>query len=191
MCGPGSEVPAYLATSSASSSSTSDEIKECASLASPLNTHIENSTRARGIALYCTLVCVGHDGYAKIILKNIEWARSLVTWLEDSEDWDVLTPPRKRDKEEEGEEFQVMNIVLFAPSEDRIARSKSTAQEFTSNMITDINDTKEMYVSPTVWKGRPAVRLAVSNWMTDEDDLERVKSVLRVIVVREQKRPKV
>ena len=46
-------------------------------------------------------------------------------------------------------------------------------------LVQKINAGNKMYVSGTVWEGKPASRIAVSNWQVDPSrDLEIVKSVL-------------
>ena len=33
----------------------------------------------------------------------------------------------------------------------------------------------------TVWDGRPAIRISVSNWQTSEDDVERTLNAFRAL----------
>jgi glutamate/tyrosine decarboxylase-like PLP-dependent enzyme len=144
-------------------------LQKSASLPSPLNTHIENSTRFRGLPLFCTLFCLGKDGYTSVVRNNIEWARQLVAWLRiEGAGWEVLTPP---------DGFDVMNIVLFAPS-GNCPNARLLEKDGVMEARQQINSTKEIYVSPTRWRGRPALRLAISNWMTGPEDLEKTKAVL-------------
>jgi glutamate/tyrosine decarboxylase-like PLP-dependent enzyme len=143
-------------------------LQKSASLPSPLNTHIENSTRFRALPLFCALVCLGKDGYTSLVRRNIEWARQLETWLRtEGTGWDVLTPS----------DVDVMNIVLFAPSDD-CPNARLKEKDGVTEARRQINSTREIYVSPTSWRGRPALRIAVSNWMTGPEDLVKAKVVL-------------
>jgi hypothetical protein len=70
-----------------------------------------------------------------------------------------------------------LNIVLFrARPETRF----STGQ----GLVDAINASRQIYVSGTAWDGKPAVRVAVSNWRTGtrdgkrDDVLDVVKKVL-------------
>jgi glutamate/tyrosine decarboxylase-like PLP-dependent enzyme len=189
VAGPGGEEPAYLSTGGGGGSSDEDMdplVRESMSLPSPLNTHIENSTRFRALPLFCTLTALGKDGYTSIVRRNIEWARELEQWLRaEGSGWDVLTPtpssssePSSESSEDDDDDgFEVMNIVLFAPSEDcpnvnlRSSHGAAEARRL-------INATREIYVSPAYWRGRSAIRIAVSNWMTGSEDLEKTKAVL-------------
>lgn len=49
-------------------------------------------------------------------------------------------------------------------------------------LVQRINETRQMYVSGTRWKGETAVRIAVSNWRVDVDkDFAVVKGVLTAV----------
>lgn len=63
----------------------------------------------------------------------------------------------------------VFIIVLF----------KAIDRALNDVLVQKINASNKMYVSGTIWEGRPASRIAVSNWQVDPSrDLEVVKSVL-------------
>ena len=66
----------------------------------------------------------------------------------------------------------VFIIVLFRARDDALNR----------NLVHAINRTGRIYVSGTAWGGRPASRIAVSNWRTDEKrDLQVIKDVLEEV----------
>lgn len=168
VCGPGALAPAYLSTSASS-------------IPSPLNVRLENSSRFRGLPLYASLVCYGKEGYTSIIKRNVEFARRLEGWLRDNEDYDILTPNPKTTS------FKVLNIVLFAPSSICPIEEMRDPVNGGDLMTSLINQSGEMYVTATKWKGRSAARLAVSNHLTGmdgEDDFEIVINRLKAIMGR-------
>lgn len=168
--GPGASAPAYL------SAAVSD-------IPSPLNVGIENSRRFRALPLYCSLVTYGKRGYQEIIRRNIAFARSIEQWLRSaaaSKYYDVLTPamtPGQAGK------YRVLNIVLFAPSRT-CGKTGFEGEDGGSEVVRAVNEGGDMYVTATRWKGRSAVRLAVSNHLTglDQKDLEIVKARLLSIM---------
>ena len=63
-------------------------------------------------------------------------------------------------------------IVLFSAKSDGL----------NNDLVRRINETREIYVSGTSWHGRPAARIAVSNWQVEVSrDFNRVRGVLESI----------
>lgn len=81
--------------------------------------------------------------------------------------------------------FELLPKDIFA-SKSRINRDvfiivlfKAIDRALNNVLVQKINASNKMYVSGTIWEGRPASRIAVSNWQVDPSrDLEVVKSVL-------------
>lgn len=163
--GPGANAPAYLST-------------EASSIPSPLNVRLENSSRFRGLPLYSSLVSYGNQGYTEVVQRNITYARRIEAWLQENEDYDVLTPSPQ-------EGFKVLNIVLFAPSKRCPVLQFRDAETGGHKMTTALNASGEMYVTGTKWKGRSAARLAVSNYLTAQHDRDfelvtrRLQSIMK------------
>lgn len=167
--GPGDDAPAYLASKS--------------ELPSPLYVNIENSRRFRALPLLAGLVSLGRDGYvgecssrkarntpgrkltADIFRRNCASALQVAAFLDAHPAYELLN-------KQAGEFIVPLNIVLFAEAEGKGA---------SSDLAERINWTRRMYVSGTAWRGRRAVRLAVSNWRTGEEDLEVVMDVLNEV----------
>ncbi|CCG85014.1 protein of unknown function [Taphrina deformans PYCC 5710] len=151
--------PAAYLTSSQSTSQSSESIE------SPLNIGIENSRRFRAFPLYATLVAYGRAGYADMIHRNLDFARSIDNWLRKSVYFEVLTPQPAEVigcNLDQGQ-FETTNIVLFTVRTDSKVPS---GYHDMNDVIAAINSTSALYVTGTVFHGRPAARLAVSNWRT-------------------------
>lgn len=73
-----------------------------------------------------------------------------------------------------------MNVVLFRGSEElkRECSWHPEKVEAGGELQRVLNEARVIYVSPTAWEGKGAVRLAVSNWLTGtggEEEWEKVK----------------
>lgn len=143
---------------------------------SPLNIGIENSRRFRALPVYATLVAYGRDGYRDMLQRQIRLARLVASFLLSyPEDFELLP---NMEKEEDKERLRnVYIIVLFRARDHRLNQ----------NLVKRINATNKMYVSGTIWNGRPATRMAIANWQVEpERDLEIIKVVL-IQVMRQWK----
>lgn len=142
----------------------------------PMNISIENSQRFRSLPVWATLYAYGRDGYQKIIEENCRYAKKLFDWMinERSDLYTVLT------------EECPLNIVVFAqkltPVLEAMPEGEAKTQALVkrnAELLKRINETGVAYFSPTVWKGRPAIRAAISNWRTTvEKDWEPVRDML-------------
>ncbi|QPC77617.1 hypothetical protein HYE68_008369 [Fusarium pseudograminearum] len=129
---------------------------------SPLNVGLENSRRFRALPAYAVLLSEGRPGMAKLIGNMITLSRQVAAFLRDSEHYELLP--------EDGAGLdEVFMIVLFRAKDPKL----------NENLVQKINETRQMYVSGTSWKGEKAVRVAISNWMVDVDnDFKVVTSIL-------------
>ncbi|GAA5833424.1 hypothetical protein JCM11251_003491 [Rhodosporidiobolus azoricus] len=201
LTGPGASAPAYLA--SAASPGEEEEARKypkleaSKKLPSPLFMNIENSRRFRALPVLASLLSLGHSGYTSLIARNISFARRVESFLRSHPAYDVLTPPPAPSLSTSASSFatdpfafRISNLVLFAPSPR--APSRFLGASGGSVLLEALNESNEMFVTGTVWRGRAAVRLAVSNWGTEVEGLregrewEVVRGVLeRVMSERE------
>ncbi|MET9883645.1 pyridoxal-dependent decarboxylase [Streptomyces sp. NPDC006430] len=117
----------------------------------------ENSHRLRALAAWFTLRAYGREGHREIVERDIACARALGTELEQDPAFRLLTPVR-------------LNVVCFTLAEDptqaRLTALREAVQE-------------EVFVTPTVYAGTPALRAAFSNWRTTQADVRRAAQALR------------
>jgi hypothetical protein len=66
----------------------------------------------------------------------------------------------------------VLNQVLFRFGDDAA----------TQRVLAAVQASGEAWMSGTVWDGRPAIRISVSNWQTSDDDVERTLAAFRELV---------
>jgi glutamate/tyrosine decarboxylase-like PLP-dependent enzyme len=129
---------------------------------SPLNIGLENSRRFRALPAYSVLLSEGRPGLAKLYVNMTTLSRQVAAFLRDSEHYDIL-PDGGADLDE------IFMIVLFRAKDPKLNEV----------LVQKINETRQMYVSGTSWKGEKAVRVAISNWMVDVDrDFKVITSIL-------------
>ncbi len=136
---------------------------------SPLNIGIENSRRFRALPVYATLLSYGRNGYVDMLMRQVRLARRVVGWLCESEEFEVL--PRGEKKQNMLK--KTFMIVLFRATDERM----------NEELVKRINGTGKIYVSGTKWNGRPAARIAISNWRVDvERDARVIQDVFESLV---------
>jgi len=142
------------------------------SMHSPLNMGIENSRRFRALPVYAVLLSQGRAGLADMLARMVRLARAIAGLVRDSADYEWLP-----DESAQPGDVTFM-IVLF--------RARDPA--LNEVLVDSINETGQLFVSGTSWRGDKAVRIAVSSWRVDvESDFEVVRQVLES-VVRSHKR---
>jgi glutamate/tyrosine decarboxylase-like PLP-dependent enzyme len=110
----------------------------------------EFSRRARGFATYAALRSLGRRGVAELVERCCEHARRLADGLVELLGVELLNDV-------------VLNQVLFRLESD----------ERTDEVLRRVQESGEVWMSGTVWNGRKAIRLSVSNWQTSDADVDR------------------
>jgi glutamate/tyrosine decarboxylase-like PLP-dependent enzyme len=121
----------------------------------------ENSRRWRALPSWFTLKAYGKEGHREIVERNCAVAYSLGEKIKQSEDFKLLAPVR-------------MNVVCFTLKET------SSFDEIRA-FLNAVRDDGRVFFTPTLYKGRPAIRAAVSNWQTSEADIQLAFDVLKEV----------
>ena len=117
---------------------------------------IENSRRFRALPVWLTLQAYGREGYRDIVVNNCNQAAALADWIEQSNDYQLLTPCR-------------LNVVVFSPKNQ---------QRSVKELLNSLNQSGQLYLTPGMWDGQQAIRAAFSNWRTSIKDVEIVCQLL-------------
>lgn len=134
----------------------------------PLNIGMENSRSFRGLPVYATLMAYGRDGYEDMLVRQVRLARRVAAWVDGCKGL-VLLPHGGRD----GGMGEIYIVVLFRAEDEGL----------NTELVKRVNKDRRIYVSGTKWDGKPACRIAVSNWQVDvERDFEQVKEVLQGVL---------
>ena len=120
----------------------------------------EFSRRARGFAVYAALRSLGRSGVAEMVERSCARARQFAEGVVELEGCEVLNEV-------------VLNQVLFRFADD----------EETNAALAAVQASGEAWMAGTIWDGRAAIRLSVSNWRTSERDIERTLAAFRTALV--------
>jgi glutamate/tyrosine decarboxylase-like PLP-dependent enzyme len=127
----------------------------------------ENSRRFRALPSWFTLMAYGKNGYAEIVERNCACASWLGEAISSSTYFRLLAPVR-------------MNVVCFTLNRKEITLEQ--IQEF----LNTIRDDGRVFFTPTLYKGTPAIRAAISNWKTDTADVEVAFEVLTAYAAKDK-----
>jgi glutamate/tyrosine decarboxylase-like PLP-dependent enzyme len=120
----------------------------------------EHSRRARGFAVYAALRALGRRGVAQLVERSCALARRFAEQLGAAPEVEILNDV-------------VLNQVLVR---------FGTSDDLTRSVVDHVQRDGTCWCSGTVWEGRAAMRISVSNWSTDEADVDRsVAAVLRCL----------
>jgi glutamate/tyrosine decarboxylase-like PLP-dependent enzyme len=123
----------------------------------------ENSRRLRALATWFSLNAYGRDGYREIVERCCALAHQLGERIAAHSALELLAPVR-------------MNVVCFG--------LKDANPERNAALIRSLRDDGRVFLTPTEYQGRPAIRAAFSNWRTTSSDLEVVYEALQDAVSR-------
>jgi glutamate/tyrosine decarboxylase-like PLP-dependent enzyme len=111
----------------------------------------QNSRRFRALPAWMTLMAYGRSGYQEIVARNVAQAKWLGEQVAASEQFELLAPVR-------------LNVVCFTlngrPDMDAIKR-----------YLNQLQADGRVFMTPTLYKGVPAIRAAISNWQTTQTDM--------------------
>ena len=109
----------------------------------------EHSRRARAFPVYAAIRSLGRSGIVDLIERSCRHARRFAVGFER------LGAEVLNDVE--------LNQVLVRFASD----------EETNDALRAVQDSGEAWMSGTVWDGRAAIRISVSNWQTTDEDVDR------------------
>ncbi|MGD3112454.1 pyridoxal phosphate-dependent decarboxylase family protein, partial [Streptomyces sp. YGL11-2] len=116
----------------------------------------ENSRRLRALPAWFTLRAYGSEGHRDIVDRCAESARTLGEAVASLDGLELLSPVR-------------LNVVCFtlahSPTAERLAALADALAA-------------EVFLTPTVYAGLPALRAAFSNWRTTGEDVRRIVTAL-------------
>lgn len=122
----------------------------------------EASRRGRGLVIYAALRELGRYGLAQLITRCCRLTRLFAETLSEEPGITILNDV-------------VVNqaVVEFSAPSDR------DPTEFRDEVLARIQSDGTCWAGPTYWRNTPAMRISVSNWRTDESDIEISGSAIR------------
>jgi glutamate/tyrosine decarboxylase-like PLP-dependent enzyme len=116
----------------------------------PMGYSPEFSRRARALPAWAAIRSLGRSGVAAMIDSSCTSARAIAEGLRALPGCEILNDV-------------VLNQVLLRFESD----------ERTGAIVAAVQQEGEAWMSPSVWDGRKAIRISVSCWRTDDDDVRR------------------
>nr|WP_064494684.1 pyridoxal-dependent decarboxylase [Pseudomonas chengduensis] len=132
----------------------SDAAYASASKDAQKNLTLEFSRRARGIAIWAALANLGRTGLQAMIDRHIRQAEELANTLRNAG-------------------YQVLNRVVL---NQVLVRGDTDEQTIAIRQAAQASG--EVWFGPTVWQGRPAFRLSLCSWRTEDSDVEALGALL-------------
>jgi glutamate/tyrosine decarboxylase-like PLP-dependent enzyme len=124
----------------------------------------EASRRARGFAVYAAIRALGRNGIADLIDRSCLLASRFAGTLASDARVEVLNDV-------------VLNQVLV-----RFLADDGDHDGLTRRVLDTVQREGTCWMSGTTWQGKAAMRISVSNWSTDETDVDRsVEAILRAL----------
>jgi glutamate/tyrosine decarboxylase-like PLP-dependent enzyme len=122
----------------------------------------EHSRRARGFAVYAAVRSLGRLGVAELVERCCALAGRFAERLAAADGVEVCNQV-------------VLNQVLV-----RFRAADGDHDAHTRRVVERVQQDGTCWLSGTTWQGRAAMRVSVSNWSTDEADVDRsVAAILR------------
>jgi glutamate/tyrosine decarboxylase-like PLP-dependent enzyme len=119
----------------------------------------EFSRRARGFALYAALRSLGISGLTELVEGACACARRFADGVVELPGVELLNEV-------------VLNQVLFRFETD----------ERTDEVLRRVQDAGDVWMSGTIWAGRRAIRVSVSNWQTGDAEIDIALEAFRTAV---------
>ena len=117
----------------------------------PIDWNPEMSRRARAVPTWAILRALGRDGVEDLVVRFCTLAQRAADQLGAADGVEVLNGV-------------VLNQVLVRFGDD---------DDVTRDVITRVQEDGTCWVGGTIWQGRAAMRISVSNWSTTDADIDR------------------
>lgn len=125
----------------------------------------EFSRRARGFATYAAIKELGADGITALINRCCSHALTIVQEAGKLQGAEIISLP-------------IINQGLLRFKHPH-SSSESDHASHTERVIQEINKTGEAFFQPTTFKGIRCMRVSVSGWRTNDDDVRRTVNAIK------------
>lgn len=129
----------------------------------------ESSRRARSLAVWATLRAYGRQGYRSLIERHLDLARYMADLVDEAEDLERLADVH-------------LNIVCFRYNPGGL--SEEALDVANERLGEHILEDGRVFAGTTIHDGKVALRPAIANWRTGEDDVELFVDVVRELAAR-------
>jgi glutamate/tyrosine decarboxylase-like PLP-dependent enzyme len=120
----------------------------------------QSSQRARQVEVWAVLRTLGRQGVADLVVRACDHAQTMAAKLRKA-GLEVLNDV-------------VLNQVLVRAGTD----------ELTTALVNAVQQDGTCWCGPTLWKGRPAMRISISGWATSGEDIEKSAHAISAVAQR-------
>jgi glutamate/tyrosine decarboxylase-like PLP-dependent enzyme len=113
----------------------------------------ENSQRFRALPTWFTLNAYGKKGYEEIVERNCALAAHLAKHIKHSDRFNLLSEV-------------ILNGICFSLEDENLSAKK------VGDFMKLVNLSGKIFITPTVYKNIPALRISISNWQTTSKDMD-------------------
>jgi glutamate/tyrosine decarboxylase-like PLP-dependent enzyme len=131
-----------------------------------LNFLPENSRRLKALPVWFSLMAYGKNGIKDIVENNIKLAQLFGKYIEENNHFQLLAPVR-------------LNTVCYT-------LKNGEDKEQVKLFLNKLNDTGQVYMTPTVYAGKAGIRAAFVNWRTNETDIKMVTELMNKIITEKE-----
>ena len=124
----------------------------------------ENSRRARALAVWATLRAYGRSGYREMVERHLSLARHLADRVDAAPDLERLAEVP-------------LNIVCFRARPS--ALDEAQLDDFNARLGDVVRADGRVFAGTTTYAGKVALRPAIVNWMTRQEDIDLLVDVTR------------
>lgn len=117
----------------------------------------ENSRRLRALPVWFSLMSYGKKGYQEIVERNCRIAQEFSRRIKESSSFKLLAPTH-------------LNVVCFTLN---IGENYLTSQVI-DKFLNELRQSGKTFLTATHYNGTLAMRIAVSNWRTTDEDVEKI-----------------
>jgi glutamate/tyrosine decarboxylase-like PLP-dependent enzyme len=129
----------------------------------------ESSRRARAVPIWATLAAYGRTGYRELVERHCDLAAHLAAAVDAAPDLERLAEV-------------CLNVVCFRYRPHGL--SEAELDEVNRALGEALLDDGRVFAGTTVYRGRVALRPAISNWRTTAADLDLLVDVVRELGAR-------
>lgn len=128
-----------------------------------MDTGVQLGRKFRALKLWMVIRYFGHEGLAARIREHCRLARLFASWVEESNDWELLAPVP-------------FGLVCFRAN--RANKTEEELETINEKIMNNINASGAAYLSHTKLNGKYTIRLAIGNIRTEEKHIKQVWQLL-------------
>jgi glutamate/tyrosine decarboxylase-like PLP-dependent enzyme len=133
----------------------------------------DESRRARGVPVYAALRTLGRSGVRDLVERLCVHAERMAKKLSGHPRVRVLNDVVLN---------QVLVQLVAPPGDPRDDAA------FTHDVVAGVQTDGTCWLGSTLWQGKRAMRISISNWSTTDMDIERAAAAILAVVERESRR---